>query len=87
MSAPLRKMGSQIRDLGTKFVSARNYRSARNVRCKVVPEEEGIKIFLGPAKYFLAGNLAGLGLIAWMQYMEHGRVVRLLGIPIASKDA
>ncbi|KAI3885981.1 hypothetical protein MKX03_024408 [Papaver bracteatum] len=87
MSAPLRKMGPQIRDLGTKFISARNYRSTRHVRSKVdtakeVPEQ-GYKMFLGPAKYFLSGNLAALGVTCWMQYMTHGRVVHLLGIPIS----
>ncbi|KAI3884390.1 hypothetical protein MKX03_026555 [Papaver bracteatum] len=84
MSAPLRKMGPQIRDLGTKFISARNVRSKVDT-FKEVPKKGGKELY-EHAKYFAMGCLVGLGVIVWTDYATHGRVVHILGISI-SKNA
>ncbi|KAI3858182.1 hypothetical protein MKW92_045730 [Papaver armeniacum] len=81
MSAPLRTMVPQIRRLGAKFISVRNF-SAEDEGVKEVSENVYKKAGAQVAK-ILAGGLVGVTFATWLQYKARGKATsRILGFTI-----
>ncbi|RZC78442.1 hypothetical protein C5167_002653 [Papaver somniferum] len=81
MSAPLRTMVPQIRCLGAKFISVRNF-SAEGEGVKEVSENVYKKAGANIAK-MAAGGVVGVTLATWLQYKAHGKATsRILGFTI-----
>ncbi|RZC92161.1 hypothetical protein C5167_000010 [Papaver somniferum] len=82
MSAPLRTMVPQIRRLGSKFISARNFSSEAGGEHQKVSVNDYKKAAVNIAKFAAAG-FVGVTLTTWVQYKASGRATTsILGFTI-----